>query len=147
MRAAMLALVAVGLAPGLAFAEDPSGRWEFRTDIKAKGCSIQGIMSIGPEDPVTGQRSCSFVSSETCGPLDPTPVDMEQSCTIETEGEFLEIRSIVVASLTEGRGIEGYLPDHFTVRPTAPGRMSGTWFDRNYADLVEFWRTRGGATS
>ncbi|MEM9739232.1 MAG: hypothetical protein AAF829_05130 [Pseudomonadota bacterium] len=145
----MLYLIAVlgSLLPLGAWAEDPAGSWEFRTDIKTKGCTIRGVMSIGLEDPVTEYRDCSFISSETCGPTDPTPVEMEQSCTIKIEGDFVEIRSTVISSLTQGRGIEGYLPDHFTVKPTAPGRMSGTWFDRNYADLVEFWRTRGGATS
>lgn len=147
MRAGLLVLLSLfWLATG-AQAEDPAGSWEFRTDIQNKGCTIQGIMSIGPEDPVTGERACSFVSAETCGAMDITPIEMEQSCTITPDGDFLEVRSIVLASLTEGRGTDGYLPDHFTIRPSGPGRMSGTWFDQNYADLVEFWRTRSGATS
>ena len=145
---ALLVMLAVFAASSLtASAEDPAGAWEFRADIQTKGCTIRGVMTIGPEDPSTGYRDCNFLSSETCGPLDPKPVDMEQSCSINIEGDYLEIRSTVIASLTKGRGIEGYLPDHFTVKPTGPGRMSGTWFDRNYADLVEFWRTRSGATS
>lgn len=147
MRCALAAIALSGLGQGVALAEGPAGAWEFRTDIRSKGCTIQGVMRIGLEDPITGERECSFVSSETCGPADPTPVDMQQVCSISLEGDFLAIRSEVVASLTEGRGIGGYLPDHFTVQPSGPGRMSGTWFDRNYADLVEFWRTRGGATS
>lgn len=147
MRMAFVSLFALAGLAGQARAENVEGSWEFRTDIRNKGCTIQGVMLIGPEDPVSGARDCSFVSAETCGPFDDTPIEMEQSCTINKDGDFFEIRSTVIGSLTEGRGIDGYLPDHFTVRPREAGRMSGTWFDRNYADLVEFWRTRSGATS
>lgn len=139
------ALAATGIALGAQ--ADPSGVWEFRTDIRDKGCSISGIMTIEPSVPGTSVRGCSFVSAETCGALDMEPVKMEQSCRIIQQDTFLIIRSEVIASLTEGRGIAGYLPDHFSVRPTEPGRMAGTWHDRNYSDLVEFWRTEGGATS
>jgi hypothetical protein len=130
-----------------ATAEDPAGAWEFRTDIVNKGCTITGYMTIGIEDPGTGERACEFVSSETCGGALPEGIQMQQACEIQFEGDYLLIRSEVLASLTEGRGIDGYLPDNFTVQPSGTGRMSGTWYDLNYADLVEFWRARGGATS
>lgn len=147
-RVALAALAALScLGAGPVLAEDPAGSWEFRTDIRNKGCTIAGVMTIGIEDPVTGARSCSFISSESCGPLDPEPVKMQQTCSLAGEGDFILIRSRVEASLTDGRGIGGYLPDHFTVEPSGPGRMSGIWFDRNYTDQVEFWRTRGGASS
>lgn len=145
MLACLLATASL-TAPALAD-EDPAGAWEFRTDIVNKGCTITGYMTIGVEDPGTGRRACEFVSSETCGPDDPQAIEMQQSCEIVFEGDFLLIRSEVIASLTDGRNILGYLPDNFTVQPSGAGRMSGTWYDLNYADLVEFWRARGGATS
>ena len=126
---------------------DASGAWEFRTDIAKKGCSITGLMTIDPVLPGSSVRECRFVSAESCGSDDIQPTEMEQACRIIQQGDFLIIRSQVVASLTEGIPPSRYMPDHFTIRPTAPNRMAGTWFDRLYTDHVEFWRSDGGATS
>lgn len=142
-----LALLGALAAPALAQESDPAGAWEFRTDIREKGCTITGLMTIEPLVPGEELRQCEFISSEVCGEIDMEPVDMQQACAVRQDGEFLIIRSKVVASRTPGRGIAGYLPDHFTVRPSGPGRMSGTWHDRNFTDLVEFWRARSGAVS
>ena len=143
-----LFVFAFAIPLGGAFAEDgPSGVWEFRTDIRDKGCAITGVMTIGPLVPGETQRSCEFVSAETCGPEDPEPTMMEQSCSIVEKGDFYLISSTVEQSLTPGRGIEFYMADNFTVRPTSASTMSGTWYDEIYADTVEFWRSRGGATS
>lgn len=150
MKAALLACLALLTAPALpalAQASDPAGAWEFRTDIREKGCTITGLMTIESLLPGEEVRQCEFISSESCSGFEMEPVDMQQACVVLQEGEFLVIRSKVVASRTPGRGISGYLPDHFTVRPSGPGRMSGTWHDQNFADLVEFWRAQGGATS
>jgi len=97
-------------------------------------------MSIEPAREGETGRMCRFLSSETCGEDDPQSSDMEQSCRIIFQGAYLTIRSQVVRSLSPDVPAELYLPDHFTVRPVAPGRMEGTWYDRNYADAVAFWR-------
>lgn len=145
-RVILLAVFAWAIALPAA-ADDPAGAWEFRTEIREKGCAISGLMTIEPRLPGSETRACRFVSSETCGPEDLQPVEMEQTCRIIMQGNFLLIRSQVEASLTEGVPVTRYLPDHFTVRPTGPGRMAGTWHDRNFSDHVEFWRAEGGATS
>lgn len=145
-RASMLLAAGIALATSPASA-DPSGAWEFRTEIDAKGCTITGIMTIDPLVPGSSVRECRFFSAETCGTEDDTPTEMEQACRVIQQAEFLIIRSEVVASLTDGVPVTRYMPDHFTVRPSGPGRMSGTWFDRIYSDHVEFWRSDGGATS
>lgn len=104
-------------------------------------------MSIEPLAGGETVRACRFVSAETCGPDDPEPTRMEQACRIVAQGEFYLIRSEVIASLTEGVPAEYYLPDHFTVKPDEPGRMSGTWYDRNYRDRVDFWRMKTAPSS
>ena len=147
LRAALVAFGLVLVPAGASAQTDPSGAWEFRTDIREKGCSITGLMTIDPKLPGSTVRECRFVSAETCGAEDIQPTEMEQACRVIEQGRFLMIRSEVVASLTEGVSASRYMPDHFTVRPTQPGRMSGTWFDRLYTDHVEFWRSDGGATS
>lgn len=144
--AAILAFTVICSQPP-ALAEDPQGLWAFRTDIEEKGCTIQGQMSIEPLGDDETVRNCRFVSAETCGPEDPEPTKMEQACRIVAQGDFLLIRSEVVASLTESVSADYYLPDHFTVKPSAPGRMSGTWYDRNYRDRVEFWRMKTAPSS
>ncbi len=142
----ILAVVAFAGLP-TASAQGPEGLWGFRTDIVEKGCTIQGQMSIEPLAGDNTVRACRFVSAETCGPEDPEPTKMEQACRIVAQGEFLLIRSEVVTSLTQGVSADYYLPDHFTIKPSAPGRMSGTWYDRNYRDEVEFWRMKTAPSS
>ncbi len=146
IRVWFAALGATLFAAG-ASAQDPAGVWQFRTDIKAKGCSISGQMAIEPEAPGKAPRSCRFFSIETCGPGDVEPAKMEQSCRVIQQGDFLLIRSEVVASLTDGVSRDLYMPDHFTVKPTEPDRMAGTWQDRLFSDDVEFWRVESAATS
>jgi hypothetical protein len=141
---ACLALVTANLP---ATAEDPRGLWGFRTDIAQKGCRIEGQMSIDPQVPGEAARNCRFISAETCGQADPEPTRMEQACRVLEQGRFLLIRSEVIASLTEAVPADYYLPDHFTVKPTEPGRMAGTWHDRNYRDSVEFWRIKTAPSS
>lgn len=146
VRALLAGLTALGLAAE-ALAEDPTGRWGFRTDIKTKGCTITGEMTIAAPEAGKTVNTCHFISREVCGEGDTTPVEMEQSCRIVTQGEFLLIRSKVERSLTEDVSIGWYLPDHFTVRPTGPGEMTGTWYDQNYRDQVRFWRLQDPSIS
>lgn len=139
-RALALTLLLIAPAP-LAAASDRdeiAGSWAFRTEIRAKGCEISGTMEISAADE-NGARSCLFQSAETCGPADP-PTEMEQSCRVLPQGDYLLITSKVERSLTEGRPIDFYMADNFTVRPAGPGRMEGTWYDRLFSDFVVFWR-------
>lgn len=149
MRPVCATLVALMLHAGASAAseEDPRGLWGFRTDIAEKGCTITGRMSIDAHVPGETVRGCRFVSAETCGPEDGEPTRMEQACRIIPQGEFLLIRSEVTASLTPDVPAEYYLPDHFDVRPDGPGRMTGTWHDRNFRDSVEFWRMHAAPSS
>ncbi len=135
-----LALASLLHAP-LAAASDSdelSGSWAFRTEIRKKGCEISGTMTIYDADE-SGARTCRFQSSETCGPVEP-PTEMEQSCRVLPQGNYLLITSRVERSLTDGRPIDFYMADNFTVRPTGPGRLEGTWYDRLFSDFVVFWR-------
>ena len=140
IRGALLSAAMGFLGAQCALADPLSGRWAFRTDIAEKGCTISGTMMIQPALGESAVRQCSFVSSETCGPSDPQPTRMEQSCRVIEQGEFILIRSEVTGSLTEGVEVDFYLPDHFTVEVESASRMAGTWYDRLYRDTVEFWR-------
>ena len=136
-------MLALGLLSGLAapasLAEDIGGAWSFETNIKAKGCTITGNMSISAADE-DGIRTCSFVSSETCK-FDPDQSwQVDQSCRIIPSGPKYIIRSTVIGSLTEGYSAAGYLPDHFIVQPESPKRMTGLWQDSNFTASVVFWR-------
>ncbi|MEO0720926.1 MAG: hypothetical protein AAFY43_02120 [Pseudomonadota bacterium] len=140
MRVVAVSLV-LGLAPTAA--ADIAGAWTFETNIRTKGCSINGNMSIGIAD-AAGKRDCVFTSTETCEwdlPGDEgTTVD--QSCRVIEQGDYYLITSKVERSLTAGYDAAYYLPDHFTVKPVAADRMAGQWYDRNYRDKVTFWRNR-----
>lgn len=147
MRSMFILILAALGAPAALAEDDPSGIWEFRTEIADKGCAISGVMTIDPLVPGESVRNCQFVSAETCGPDDPEPTSMEQSCRIIQQGEFYLIRSKVNQSRTPGRGIEYYMADNFTIRSTSASTMDGTWYDEMFADHVKFWRSRGGASS
>lgn len=142
-----LAAAALGLILPAHASEDTSGRWTFRTAIEAKGCTISGDMTIDATRQPDGSRACQFVSSETCGALDANPAFIEQSCRVVDQGDFLLIRSRVQRSLSPDVPAARYLPDHFTVRPTAPGEMRGIWYDRNYRDSVVFKRPEARPSS
>lgn len=137
----------LGLAGPVHASEDTSGRWTFHTEIEAKGCTISGDMTIDATRQADGSRTCRFVSTETCSALDPSPAFIEQSCRVVDQGDFLLIRSRVERSLSPDVPAERYLPDHFTVRPTGPGEMRGTWYDRNYRDSVVFKRPEARPSS
>lgn len=142
MKPLLAALLALSLAAPMAAADAASGRWVFQTDIAEKGCTITGEMTISPAEEEAGSRACTFVTTEYCGFDDPVPTSMEQACRVIEQGDFLLIRSEVVASLTEGVPVEAYLPDHFTLTEISDTEMSGTWYDRLYRDSVRFWRPR-----
>ena len=148
LRLALFALTSALLPFTPAHAsDDPAGIWEFRTNIKDKGCTISGVMTIEPLVPGEAVRGCQFVSAESCGPQDPEPTSMEQSCRVFQQGEDFLIRSEVKQSLTPGRSVAFYMADNFTVRITSPSTMVGTWYDEVYSDDVDFWRSQGGASS
>ena len=135
----LLALVVAGAGNETATAQDISGAWSFETEIKRKGCTITGNMSISAPDE-NQIRTCSFVSRETCD-IDPEQSwQIDQTCRIVPQARKFIIRSKVVGSLTEGYAANRYLPDHFIVEPESPNRMTGLWQDRNFSAPVVFWR-------
>ena len=138
----LIASIAVAITPLGASASETDGRWDFRTDIEEKGCTITGQMMISPASEDTAVRACEFVTTELCGAEDPQPTSMRQSCRVIAQGDFLLIRSQVEESLTDGVPAARYLPDNFTVKPDGSARMVGRWYDRLYADSVEFWRPK-----
>lgn len=142
IRIASLMLLIASLTP-FALAEDITGGWSFKTDIRKKGCTIEGNMSIR-RDEESGALVCEFTSRETCelnGPED-EGVLIDQACRIYEQGEFYLFSSRVLRSLSDDYDVRAYLPDHFTVKPVGPDRMTGQWYDRNYRDRVEFWRQK-----
>lgn len=142
MKRLFYALVCVmfgGHFIGLAYAQDIAGAWSFQTDIKRKGCTISGNMTISQADE-SGIRTCSFVSSESCEIAPDASWEIDQTCRIVPQGPKYIIRSKVEGSLTDGYAITNYLPDHFVVEPESPIRMTGLWQDRNFAAPVVFWR-------
>ncbi|MEL7129784.1 MAG: hypothetical protein AAGK23_09570 [Pseudomonadota bacterium] len=136
----------VFLISGLAFAiicpaaqAEIRGGWSFKTDIKRKGCTITGNMSVSAENN-DGLRTCSFVSEERCEIEPDISWKVEQTCRITPQGTRFIIRSQVIQSLTPGYSADSYLPDHFVVSPDGPNTMRGLWQDKNYAAPVIFWR-------
>ncbi len=139
MRVFLATVCLTGLGTPIGVAEDISGAWSFKTEIKRKGCTIIGNMSISSADN-DGIRTCSFVSRETCE-IDPEASwSVDQSCRIVPNGPKYIIRSKVIGSLTEGYSAASYAPDHFIVEPDSPTQMNGLWQDRNFAAPVIFWR-------
>ncbi|MEO1476258.1 MAG: hypothetical protein AAFS13_07730 [Pseudomonadota bacterium] len=140
-RSIRIALVGALLAVcvGTAQANEIAGAWSFRTDVKAKGCTLTGNMTISQAEE-NGSRTCSFVSTETCGGVLDMSWQMDQSCRVTPDGESLIIRSKVIRSLTPGYSVTNYLPDHFVVEPESSTLMTGIWQDANFAAPVEFWR-------
>ncbi len=133
--AALLAWLAIAPA---AFADTVAGSWSFETEIERKGCTISGKMTIRPAE--NGINSCAFVSQETCDQSPGRHVRMDQACNMIASGKGYAIRSVVIGSLTEGYDSAFYLPDHFNVKPAGPDRMTGLWYDSNFAAPVVFWR-------
>ena len=110
--ALLFALAVAGAEGGTANAQDISGAWSFKTEIKRKGCTITGNMSISAPDE-NQIRTCSFVSRETCD-IDPEQSwQIDQTCRIVPQARKYIIRSKVVGSLTDGYLASRYLPDHF----------------------------------
>ncbi|MEM9667569.1 MAG: hypothetical protein AAF950_01480 [Pseudomonadota bacterium] len=135
----LIAISVLGLASAAQANEDISGAWSFRTDVKAKECTLTGNMTISqPEE--NGSRTCSFVSRESCEYAPGISWQMDQACRITPQGNKLIIRSEVIRSLTPGYSVSNYLPDHFVVEPQSQSLMTGVWQDANYAAPVEFWR-------
>ena len=143
MMRTLIAALTIMLAAAPALAQDISGGWSFRTDIEEKGCTIEGNMSIQP-DTETGNLICTFTSRETCvnDPEGDEGILIDQSCRIYEQGDYYLFSSRVERSLSDAYDARFYLPDHFTVKPDGPDRMTGQWYDRNYRDQVEFWRNR-----
>lgn len=140
MRAAWLLGLATALAlPAQAESNDIAGAWSFKTNIKRKGCTITGNMTIS-QPSETGTRTCSFVSREICQQDPDLSWQIEQSCRVTPQAEKYIIRSTVIASLTPGYPAANYLPDHFVVTPESAARMTGIWQDSQYAAPVVFWR-------
>lgn len=142
MRLSLLALCLCGFLPQLpatAQQADVTGAWSFQTDIKRKGCTITGNMTISV--PATnGTRTCSFVSTETCQAVPDQAWQIDQTCRVTPQDENLIIRSQVKGSLTEGYNVANYLPDHFVVRPENSQKMTGIWQDSAFSAPVIFWR-------
>lgn len=140
-RAALLALVtSLALAWPAGAEENITGAWSFKTDIKRKGCTITGNMTISPPEE-SGARTCSFVSTETCSLDGDTGAwQMDQVCRITPQGDRYIFRSKVIGTLTDGYNAQNYLPDHFVVKPESDKRMTGIWQDSAYSAPVIFWR-------
>lgn len=139
------ALLAIGLSfgalmlPANAQQANVTGAWSFQTDIKRKGCTIVGNMTISlPAE--NGTRTCAFVSTETCKANPDQSWQVEQTCRITPQNESLIIRSKVEGTLTEGYNVANYLPDHFVLRPESSMKMTGIWQDSAYSAPVIFWR-------
>ncbi len=133
------ALIASGLYAPASFGQDIGGAWSFKTEIKRKGCTITGNMSISSADD-DNIRTCSFISTETCGRDPDRSWQIDQTCRIIPTGPKYIIRSTVIASLTDGYPASNYAPDHFIVEPDSPTQMTGLWQDRFYTAPVIFWR-------
>lgn len=137
---AVAALLTMAAFPASAEAsENISGAWSFRADVKQKGCTLTGNMTIS-QPAENGTRICSFVSRETCEYAPDEAWQMDQTCRVTPQGVKFIIRSKVLRSLTPGYSKDNYLPDHFVVEPESSSLMRGIWQDANFAAPVEFWR-------
>lgn len=139
IRPLILALLASGLIAPPLYAQNVTGAWSFRADVKRKGCTLSGNMTIS-EPAANGTRTCSFVSTETCEAIPDLNIKMDQACKITPQAESYIMRSTVVGTLTEGYNVGNYLADHFIVKPTSPKEMKGIWQDTRYSAPVIFWR-------
>lgn len=143
MRLLAPLLASITIAVGAAQAADIGGVWDFRTVIAGKGCTIEGRMVIGQSDPLNGERTCSFTSSETCDWFEPDrmPLSMEQDCAVVEAGEMVLIRSKVEQSLTDWHPEVGsYMADEFDLDEIGGKRMTGDWFDLRWRAPVVFER-------
>ncbi len=153
-----LALVLVPvLATGGALAQagkpdkpiDISGRWQFKTELRNKGCTISGEISFIPV-PKSAGYACTFVSREECGEgASRTWSEVKQSCSVsETAGEFAivsKVEQIVATFPAEYKAAiianDSYRPDNFRVRAARNGDLVGSFKSINQAD-VRFWRDK-----
>jgi len=138
-RLVILTILMLAFALPASQAQDICGAWSFKSEVKRKGCTLTGNMSISPASE-SGARTCSFVSNESCEYLPDINIKMDQSCRITPQGEHYIIRSKVIGTLTEGYETSRYLADHFVVKPTTPKEMKGIWQDARYSAPVIFWR-------
>lgn len=145
-RAFVLVALTGALCAQLATAQDITGAWSFKTEIKRKGCTITGNMTISPPRE-NGARTCAFVSTETCEVQPDISVVIDQTCTITPQVKNYIMRSTVIDTQTEGYNAARYLPDHFIVKSTSPKEMKGIWQDARYSAPVIFWRNDALAVS
>ena len=139
VRLGLATLALCALATPASYAQDITGAWSFKSEVKRKGSTLTGSMTISRPDE-NGLRTCSFVSSETLVSEPDFNIQMDQSCRITPQGNNYIIRSKVIGTLTEGYSIGNYLADHFVVKPTSPKEMKGIWQDARYSAPVIFWR-------
>lgn len=139
IRTLSLTLACAALLAPASFAQDITGAWSFKTDIKRKGCTITGNMTISPASE-NGARTCSFVSTEVCENAPGIAIVMDQTCRITPQAKNYIMRSQVIASQTEGYDKANYLADHFVVKSNGPKEMKGLWQDARFSARVIFWR-------
>jgi len=139
VRLGLLTLALCALALPTSYAQDITGAWSFKSEVKRKGSTLTGSMTISRPDE-NGVRTCSFVSSETLVSEPNLNIKMDQSCRITPQGDSYIMRSKVIGTLTEGYNIGNYLADHFVVKPNSPQEMKGIWQDARYSAPVIFWR-------
>lgn len=138
-RCLLLASLVAALSSQTVLAQDITGAWSFKSEVKRKGCTITGNMSISPPNE-TGIRTCAFVSTETCAAQPDINIQMDQTCRITPQGNSYIMRSQVIGTLTEGYNVANYLADHFIVKPTNTKEMKGIWQDARFSAPVIFWR-------
>jgi len=138
-RLGTLALLMLALAAPASYAQDIIGAWSFKSEVKRKGSTLTGNMTISAANE-RGVRTCSFVSSETLASVPDLNIKMDQACRITPQGNSYIMRSTVIGTLTEGYNVGNYLADHFVVKPTNPKEMKGIWQDARFSAPVIFWR-------
>jgi hypothetical protein len=127
---------------------DISGRWQFKTELRNKGCTISGEINFKRATPTTPGYSCAFVAREECGSGDTrTWSEVKQSCTVsEAAGEFTILSKVeqVLAAFPAGYkeaiiANDSYRPDNFKVSAAKNGDLVGGFKSINEA-AVRFWR-------
>ena len=133
------ALAAAGLAftcaPALAAAAAPlAGRWSFRSDNAALGCSISGdaTLAAGSE---ANTYIVRMVAHETCGPDDHGVA--AEICQAQLTGTHLSVHCGVLRTIPA----RTYYPDNFELDLRPDGAMSGV-LTANW-NTPALWR-RGG---